>query len=105
LIFEKGNGMSDFQITDRIIPDGEPQFGSSPELLTLLASLVKRRRWIYFLVGVTVLATVIFCLFLPNRYTAKAVILPSGGTPNSLGGLREFAGLWEILLLPLQILV
>ena len=85
--------MSDFQITDKIIPDGEPQFGSSPELLTLFASLVKRRRWIYFLVGVTVLATLIFCLFVPNRYTAKALILPSGGTPNSLGGLREFAGL------------
>lgn len=85
--------MSDFQITEKIIPDNEPQFGSSPELMTLFASLVKRRRWIYFLVGVTVLATVVFCLFMPNRYTAKALILPSGGTLNSLGGPREFAGL------------
>jgi len=85
--------MSDFETTAKITSDNEPQFGSHPDLLTLSSSLVKNRRWIYLLVGVTVLATVVFCLFTPNRYTAKALILPSGGTSNSLGGLREFAGL------------
>ncbi len=84
--------MSDIRIRGKGILDNEPQFGSSSELLTLFDSLVKKRKWIYLLVGVTVLATLVFCLFVPNRYTAKALILPSGGTPNSLGGLRDFAG-------------
>jgi len=85
--------MSDIRTREKLILDNGPQSSSSSELLTLLASLVRNRRWVYLLVGVTVLATVVFCLLLPNRYTAKALILPSGGTPNSLGGLREFAGL------------
>lgn len=85
--------MSDFETIAKITSDNKPQFGSPPDLLTLLSSLVKNRRWIYLLAGVTVLATVVFCLFTPNRYTAKAVILPSGGTPSDQAALGEFAGL------------
>ena len=85
--------MSHIQIKDKRVSSDEFQYSFSPELLNLLQSLVKRRKWIYLFVGVTVLTTVIFCLFLPNRYTAKAVILPSGGTADELGGLKQFAGL------------
>lgn len=85
--------MSDIQIRDKGILGDELQYSFSPELLNLLQSLVKRRKWIYIFVGVTVLTTVILCLSLPNRYTAKAVILPSGGTADKLGGLKQFAGL------------
>jgi uncharacterized protein involved in exopolysaccharide biosynthesis len=85
--------MSDIQIKDKRVSSDEFQYSFSPELLNLLQSLVKRRKWIYLFVGVTVLTTVIFCLFLPNRYMAKAVILPSGGTADKLGGLKQFAGL------------
>lgn len=85
--------MSATQIREKRILDNEVQFSSSPELLTMFQSLVKKRRWIYLLVGVTVLSTVIFCLFLPNRYIAKALILPSGGTGDKLGGLKELADL------------
>lgn len=85
--------MSDIKIGEGGLVDNETQVGSSPELLTLLGSLVKNRRWIYLLVGATVLSTIIICLFLPNRYTAKALILPSGGTLDRFGGLEDLAGL------------
>ncbi|UCB53506.1 MAG: hypothetical protein JSV10_05375 [Candidatus Zixiibacteriota bacterium] len=85
--------MSQIQTTENRISSNELQFSSLPEVLDLLQSLVKKRKWIYFLVGVTVLTTVIFCLLLPNQYTATAVILPSGGTADRLGGLKDFASL------------
>jgi len=85
--------MSDMQIRENSISGNELQPSPAPELLDLLQSLVKKRRWIYLLVGVAVLTTVILCLFLPNQYTSTAVILPSGGTADKLGGLTEFADL------------
>jgi len=85
--------MSDIQIRENRTLGNELQFSPSHELLNLLQSLVKKRKWIYLLVGATVLTTAILCLFLPDRYTAKAVILPSGGTADKLGGLKQFAGL------------
>ncbi|MCK4385244.1 MAG: hypothetical protein KAW52_03180, partial [candidate division Zixibacteria bacterium] len=85
--------MSDTQTRENRTLGDELQYSFLPELLNLLQSLVKRRKWIYLFVGVTVLTTVIFCLSLPNRYTAKAVILPSGGTADKSGGLKQFAGL------------
>lgn len=85
--------MSDIQRKNKGILGDESEYSFLPELLNLLQSLIKRRKWIYLFVGITVLTTVIFCLSLPNRYTAKAVILPSGGTADKLGGLKQFAGL------------
>ncbi len=85
--------MSDVQLRGNRILGEEGQFSPSAQVLSLLQSLVKKRSWIYLLVGVTVLATVILCLFLPNQYTATAVILPSGGTADKFGGLKEFADL------------
>ncbi|MCK4225204.1 MAG: hypothetical protein KAX39_08480 [candidate division Zixibacteria bacterium] len=85
--------MSDVQLRGNRILGEEGQFSPSVQVLSLLQSLVKKRSWIYLLVGVTVLATVILCLFLPNQYTATAVILPSGGTADKFGGLKEFADL------------
>ena len=85
--------MSDVQLRGNKILGEEGQFSPSAQVLTLLQSLVKKRRWIYLLVGVTVLATVIFCLLLPNQYIATAVILPSGGTADKFGGLKQFAEL------------
>ncbi|HEX9917407.1 MAG TPA: GNVR domain-containing protein [candidate division Zixibacteria bacterium] len=85
--------MSEIQIRENRILAEDLKPNSTQEILVLFSSLVKKRKWIYLLVGVTVLATTIFCLFLPNKYTAKAVILPSGGTTDKLGGLKEFTGL------------
>lgn len=85
--------MSEIQIRENRILAEDLKPSSSQEILALFGSLVKKRKWIYLLVGVTVIATTIFCLFLPNKYTAKAVILPSGGTTDKLGGLKEFAGM------------
>lgn len=85
--------MSNVQVRENRILNDQLQFGSSPEFLSLFGSLVKKRKWIYLLVGVTVLATAVICLLLPNKYTATAVILPSGGTADKLGGLKDFAGL------------
>ena len=85
--------MSDIQTKDKRVLSDELQYSFFPELLKLLQSLVKKRKWIYLFVGATVLTTVILCLSLPNRYTGRAVILPSGGTADKLGGLKQFAGL------------
>jgi len=85
--------MSDIQTKDKRVLSDELQYSFLPELLKLLQSLVKKRKWIYLFVGTTVLTTVILCLSLPNRYTGRAVILPSGGTADKLGGLKQFAGL------------
>ena len=85
--------MSDIQIRENRILGQESKPTSTQEILDLLGSLIKKRKWIYLLVGVTVLATTVFCLFLPNRYIAKAVVLPSGGTTDKLSGMKEFAGL------------
>lgn len=85
--------MSDIQIRENRILGEQIELNSSFEVLSLLRSLVKKRKWIYLLVGVTVLATTGFSAFLPNKYVSKAVILPSGGAADKLGGLNGFASL------------
>ena len=85
--------MSEIQIRENRILAEDLKPNSTQEILTLLSSLVKKRKWIYLLVGVTVLATAVFCVFLPNKYVSKAVILPSGGAADKLSGLKGFASL------------
>ena len=85
--------MSDIQIRENRILTEDLKPTSSQEILALFGSLVKKRKWIYLLVGVTVLATTAFSAFLPNKYVSKAVILPSGGAADKLSSLGGFASM------------
>lgn len=55
----------------------------------LVAAVVARRKLIYAIVGTTTILAVTVSLLLSNRYTARAVILPSGERTN----LQKLAGL------------
>jgi uncharacterized protein involved in exopolysaccharide biosynthesis len=55
----------------------------------LVAAVVARRKLIYAIVGTTTFLAVAVSLLLSNRYTARAIILPSGERSN----LQKLAGL------------
>lgn len=63
---------------------------NSPFWDLFVLPVLRYRRMSYVIVTVTVLATLIYCLIIPNNYTSVATILPSGGN-DELGGLKDLA--------------
>ncbi len=55
-------------------------------------TMLRRRQWFISIVGATVAITILIMLLTPNRYTSRAVILPSGKT-ESMSALKAMAGL------------
>lgn len=62
------------------------------DLPAMFKLLLQRRRWIFAAVGIVALAAAAIMITTPNRYTSKAVILPSGKS-DKFSTLRAMAGL------------
>ena len=52
--------------------------------------VLRRRRLIYYVVGVSLLLTLVYCMVTPNQYTSTSTILPSG-KPDQLAQLGQLA--------------
>ena len=63
------------------------------DIMAIARLLISRKRWLFGMVGTVTILAVVTMLMTPNRYTSKAVILPSGKSTGNLSALKAMVGL------------
>jgi uncharacterized protein involved in exopolysaccharide biosynthesis len=70
---------------------GDPRYAI--DLPAMAGLLLAKRRWIFGIVGTVTVLALVSLMLTPNRYTSRAIILPSGQTGGNLSTLKAMVGL------------